>query len=88
MTLRVPFWVNDVKIGEVEISRTFSDLTAPGVHRYVWELSTWNSRGQRYKHSSIVDHREADGALALVRMVLDACQHDRLQAPPGTGEEK
>lgn len=82
MTLRVPFWVNDVKIGEVEISRTFSDLTGPGIHRYVWYLRTWTDGGQPYAHSSIVDHRESDGALALIRTVLDRCQHERLYAPP------
>ncbi|WP_286212781.1 hypothetical protein [Mycolicibacterium mageritense] len=63
--------VNNTKIGEVEIRRTFSDLTGPGVHRYVWYLRTSNRSGRPCALSSIVDHPESDGALALIRTVLN-----------------
>lgn len=81
MTLRVPFWVNDQKIAEVEIRRTFTDLTGPGIHRYVWKLSTWTQDGNRRTSlSSILDHRESDGATVLIRKVLEQCDHVPLHA--------
>lgn len=88
MTLRIPINLRpqsggEARLGEIDIHRTFTDLAGPGVHRYVWQVETWSEDGRPRKVSSIVDHREADGPLALLRTVLEAVGDWPLHREPG-----
>lgn len=70
MALTVPIMVNNQRIGGIAIQRTAPFHADIDVYHYKWEIHMDGDAPCHYRGS--VEHTYSDGALELIRKVLDA----------------
>lgn len=71
MTLRVPIMVGDQQIGLIAIGRTAQRHADIDLYHYRWEVDIDGGPAPTHLKGGL-DHNYSDGALELIRKVLDA----------------
>lgn len=70
MSVELPIYINQNKIGHLEVTR--KQTGSDGVHRYQSTLNLWYRNGVVETFAADIEHAEADGVLPLIRKAFAA----------------